>query len=355
MRESTTAYRASEQGLSAGQEKVAAQDLTHLNTLGLVSHAANYLRLHDVAQLPQVTQWQQATSQDVYVLGGGSNLILREQISRPVIHNQLRGIRLVQETEDAYLIEAAGGEVWHDFVAYCIEQGWYGLENLALIPGTVGACPVQNIGAYGVEVMDRIHAVHAWHIAEGREQIFSDQDCAFSYRDSVFKKPAGQGYLITAVQFRLPKQWAPVTTYPDLKNDPSLASEVTPQKIFAAVCRIRQAKLPDPAQIGNAGSFFKNPIVSAEMQASLKETYPALVSYAQPDGSVKLAAGWLIEQCGWKGKSLGPVGMHARQALVLVNHGGASAADVLRLADAVVASVSEKFGVQLEREPVLFE
>ena len=331
------------------------QDLTGLNTLRLVSHAAHYFRLDSERQLPLVTQGRHAAGQDIYVLGGGSNLILRERISRPVVHNQLKGIRLVDETAEAFIIEAAGGENWHDFVAACIGNGWYGLENLALIPGTVGACPVQNIGAYGVEVMDRIESVRAWDIAQGRLRIFSAADCAFSYRDSLFKKPAGQGYLITAVRFRLPKQWKPVTTYPDLKNDPALAQNPTAQQIFDAVCRIRQAKLPDPAQIGNAGSFFKNPIVPAGEQSQLKSDYPLLVSYPQADGSYKLAAGWMIEQCGWKGKSLGPVGMHHRQALVLVNHGGATAADVLVLADAVKASTQEKFGVTLEREPVLFD
>ncbi len=331
------------------------QDLTGLNTLRLVSHAAHYFRLDSEQQLPLVTQGRHAAGHDIYVLGGGSNLVLRERISRPVVHNQLKGIRLLEEAADAFIIEAAGGENWHDFVATCIGNGWYGLENLALIPGTVGACPVQNIGAYGVEVMDRIESVCAWDIEKGQSRLFSAADCAFSYRDSLFKKPAGQGYLITAVRFRLPKRWAPVTTYPDLKNDPALAQSPTAQQIFDAVCRIRQAKLPDPAQIGNAGSFFKNPIVSARKQSQLKSDYPALVSYPQADGSYKLAAGWMIEQCGWKGKSLGPVGMHHRQALVLVNHGGATAADVLALADAVKASTQEKFGVTLEREPVLFD
>src|SRR5690606_32038490 len=319
------------------------------------SHAAHYLRLESEQQLPMVTQWQRTARGAIYVLGGGSNLILRERLSRPVVHNLLKGIRLIEETPEAFIVEAAGGEVWHDFVGTCIGNGWYGLENLALIPGTVGACPVQNIGAYGVEVMDRIDSVYAWDLALGQPRCFTAQECAFSYRDSLFKKPAGQGYLITAVRFRLPRQWAPVTTYPDLKNDPELAQNTTPQKIFDAVCRIRQAKLPDPAKIGNAGSFFKNPIVSAAKQSQLKTDYPALVSYPQADGSYKLAAGWMIEQCGWKGRSLGPVGMHDRQALVLVNHGGATATDVLALAGAVVESVRQKFGVTLEREPVLFD
>jgi UDP-N-acetylmuramate dehydrogenase len=331
------------------------QNLTGLNTLGLVSHAAHYLRLESQEQLPMVTHHRQTAGGQIYVLGGGSNLILCEHLSRPVVHNLLKGIRLIEETPEAFVIEAAGGEVWHDFVGTCIRNGWYGLENLALIPGTVGACPVQNIGAYGVEVMDRIDSVHAWHLAQGQPRCFSAQECEFSYRDSLFKRPAGQGYLITAVRFRLPKQWTPVVSYPDLKNDPELAHNATPQKIFDSVCRIRQAKLPDPAVIGNAGSFFKNPIVSAAKQSQLKTDYPALVSYPQADGSYKLAAGWMIEQCGWKGRSLGPVGMHHRQALVLVNHGGATAQDVLALADAVIASTQQKFDVTLEREPVLFD
>ncbi len=331
------------------------QDLTGLNTLGLVSHAARYFRLDSEQQLPMVTRCAQMAAGKIYMLGGGSNLVLREQVSRPVVHNLLKGIRLIEETADAYLVEAAGGEVWHDFVATCIRNGWYGLENLALIPGTVGACPVQNIGAYGVEVMDRIDSVHTWDLAHGRPRAFSAQECAFSYRDSLFKKPAGQGYLITAVRFRLPRQWKPTISYPDLRSDPELVQNATPQNIFDAVCRIRQAKLPDPAIIGNAGSFFKNPIVSAAQQSQLKTDYPALVSYQQADGSYKLAAGWMIEQCGWKGRTLGPVGMHHRQALVLVNHGGATATDVLALADAVTASVRQKFDVTLEREPVLFD
>ena len=331
------------------------QDLTGLNTLGLVSHAAQYFGLESEQQLPLVTQCAQAAGGRIYILGGGSNLVLREHLSRPVVHNRLLGVGLVHETADAFVVEAAGGEVWHDFVAACIRNGWYGLENLALIPGTVGACPVQNIGAYGVEVMDRIESVQAWDIAQGQSRLFTAQECEFSYRDSVFKKAAGQGYLITSVRFRLPKQWAPVISYPDLKSDSELAQNATPQKIFDAVCRIRQAKLPDPAKIGNAGSFFKNPIVSAAKQSQLKTDYPALVSYPQADGSYKLAAGWMIEQCGWKGRTLGAVGMHHRQALVLVNHGGATATDVLALADAVIASAQQKFDVTLEREPVLFD
>lgn len=331
------------------------QDLTRFNTLGLVSHADQYFRLESEAALPQLSALQAAAGLRFYVLGGGSNLVLRQRLSRPIVHNVLKGIRLLAQTDSDYLVEAAGGEVWHDFVNHCVEQGWFGLENLALIPGTVGASPVQNIGAYGVEVGALIDSVQAWDIGQGSTRIFSREECDFAYRDSIFKKPAGAAYLITAVRFRLPKQWQPVLGYPDLRNDAQLAQAPTARGVFDAVCRIRQAKLPDPAKIGNAGSFFKNPIVTAAKQAALLAGNPGMVSYPQADGGYKLAAGWMIEQCGWKGRSLGPVGMHHRQALVLVNQGGATAVDVLALADAVTASVQARFGVALEREPVLFD
>jgi len=376
-------------------------DLTPFNTLGLRSQAAHYVRIDDPAQLPALSDLA-ARHGRLLVLGGGSNMVLPAQVDGLVAHMGLRGVRLVEQRADAWIVEAAGGEVWHDFVQYCLAQGWDGLENLSLIPGTVGAAPVQNIGAYGVEMDSRFDSLTAWDVTR-RELVHMDRaDCRFAYRDSRFKhEPAGR-WLIVAVRFALPRPWRPVLDYPDLQRHPGLAgieagnsesgtgagtatgsntgvgaatttgsntgvgaatatgsgtrvgpATVTARAIADAVCDIRRAKLPDPARIGNAGSFFKNPIVDAAQRDALAARCPGLVSYPQADGRYKLAAGWLIDQCGWKGKSLGPAGVHERQALVLVNRGGAQAADILALARAIQADVQSRFGVSLEAEPVV--
>jgi UDP-N-acetylmuramate dehydrogenase len=239
-------------------------------------------------------------------------------------------------------------------VSACIARGWDGLENLALIPGTAGAAPVQNIGAYGVELADRFDSLQAWHIPERRLVRMTAADCRFAYRDSVFKHARPDEWLIVSVRLALPRPWRPVLGYPDLQRDAELSkSSPTARAVFDAVCRIRRAKLPDPAAIGNAGSFFKNPLVDARARDELLARFPGLVSYAQPDGRYKLAAGWLIDQCGWKGRSLGPAGVHDRQALVLVNRGGAKAEDVMALAAAIQGDVKARYGVELEPEPVV--
>lgn len=324
------------------------------NTLGLSASAAHAVRLTGAAQLPALSGLL-SQQQDLFVLGGGSNVILPPQIQSLIVLPQLRGIRLLETTDDAWIVEAQAGEPWHDFVAHTLSQGWFGLENLALIPGTVGAGPVQNIGAYGVELDQRLHSVLAWHLAEERLHELSVQDCRFSYRDSLFKQSGAGTWLIVAVRFRLPRAWQPVLDYPDLRRHALLEALAAPsaRQIFDAVCDIRRAKLPDPATLGNAGSFFKNPIVPAAQADRLRQAHPAMPAYPMPDGSVKLAAGWLIEQSGWKGRQLGAVGMHARQALVLVNHGGASFDEVMALEQAVRADVLARFGVTLEREPLV--
>lgn len=324
------------------------------NTLGLPASAAHAVRLTDAAQLPALSGLL-SQQQDLFVLGGGSNVILPPQIQSLIVLPHLRGIRLLEATDDAWIVEAQAGEPWHDFVAHTLSQGWFGLENLALIPGTVGAGPVQNIGAYGVELDQRLHSVLAWHLAEERLHELSVQDCRFSYRDSLFKQSSAGAWLIVAVRFHLPRAWQPVLDYPDLRRHALLEASAAPsaRQIFDAVCDIRRAKLPDPAKLGNAGSFFKNPIVPAAQADSLRQAHPAMPAYPMPDGSVKLAAGWLIEQSGWKGRRLGAVGMHARQALVLVNQGGASFDEVMALEQAVRADVLARFGVTLEREPLV--
>jgi UDP-N-acetylmuramate dehydrogenase len=284
------------------------------------------------------------------ILGGGSNLVPGERVDGTVIQVALKGRALLGEDSDAWYVTAAAGENWHDFVQWTLAQGWPGLENLSLIPGTVGAAPIQNIGAYGVELKDRFHALTALSLHDGHACVFTPEQCAFGYRDSVFKQAEAGKWLIAEVLFRLPKRWQPVLDYGDLRA--RLGGDITPQAVAEAVIATRRSKLPDPAQIGNAGSFFHNPVVTADVADLLKAAHPMLPCYPQADGRVKLAAGWLIEQCGWKGKALGPVGMFAQQALVLVNHGGACAADVHALMQAVQNEVQTRFGVKLMPEPV---
>lgn len=330
------------------------QNLTSFNTLGLASSAQHLLRLDDTVGLSELHELVQEHAR-VIVLGGGSNVVLARSLAGLVLKVETKGIRLLEETSNERVIEAKAGEVWHSFVAHCLAQGWPGLENLALIPGTVGAAPVQNIGAYGVELDQRFHSLVAWDLQAGREVEMGLEDCRFAYRDSLFKHAEPGRWLIMAVRFRLPVAWQPILAYPDLQKQAFLQQAgVQAQQVFDAVCDIRRSKLPDPVVLGNAGSFFKNPVVEAEQYQRLQREHAGLVAYAQPDGRWKLAAGWLIDQAGWKGRREGCVGMHERQALVLVNYGGARADDVLALAEQIKASVQERFGVRLEQEPIIF-
>jgi len=328
-----------------------AQDLTASNTLGLPSVAARYVRVMGLAQLPTLSRLAAAAG-GVWVLGGGSNVVLPTRVDGLVAQLGLTGVRLLADTPDAWIVEAAGGESWHGLVSACLAQGWHGLENLALIPGTVGAAPVQNIGAYGVELRDYLCELSAWDVERGELVTIRGQDCGFAYRDSRFKHEAPGRWVITSVRLRLPRPWQPVLDYPDVRAQVDGLAP-TARQVFDAVCAIRRAKLPDPAVLGNAGSFFKNPLVEAACYHRLRVRAAGLPGHVQPDGRYKLSAGWLIEQCGWKGRRMGSVGMHARQALVLVNHGGATANEVMALAAAVQASVRERYGVQLEPEPVV--
>ncbi|KAF1051850.1 MAG: UDP-N-acetylenolpyruvoylglucosamine reductase [Burkholderia gladioli] len=290
------------------------------------------------------------------VLGGGSNVVFTGDVEALVLINRVRGRARVREDDEAWYVEAGGGENWHEFVAWTLEAGMPGLENLALIPGTVGAAPIQNIGAYGIEMRERFASLKAVELATGEIVEFDAAACAFGYRDSVFKQAARDRFAIVSVCFRLPKQWQPRTNYADVEREFAArgieAGAATPRDVFDAVVAIRRAKLPDPVVLGNAGSFFKNPVIDAAQCAALREREPELVAYAQPDGRAKLAVGWLIDRCGWKGRALGAAAVHDRQALVLVNRGGASGADVLALARAIQADVRARFGVELEAEPV---
>jgi UDP-N-acetylmuramate dehydrogenase len=329
--------------------------LRAFNSFGLPAVAATLVRLRSEADVKRMVDHPEIGRAPKLILGGGSNLVLTRDVAAVVLKVEIPGRRLVAEAPEAVVVEAGAGEDWHDFVAWTLQQGWPGLENLALIPGKVGAAPVQNIGAYGVELADRFESLDGVDLVTGRSVTLSPQQCRFGYRDSVFKHGLAGKTLITRVRFRLPRPWKPVLGYLDLQKRVHDTGNAHPdaQTVFDWVCAIRRAKLPDPQQIGNAGSFFKNPVVSAEQCRDIIGRDPSVVHYPLPDGSAKLAAGWLIEACGWKGKSIGRAGVYERQALVLVNRGGAIGAEVLTLACAIQESVYGRFGIRLEPEPII--
>lgn len=324
--------------------------LTGFNSFGFAACAEHYVEIERLEQLPELEAYLRQQPQPLLLLGGGSNLLLAEQLPGLVARICLKG-RQVSVEGERVLLTLAAGENWHESVEYSVNQGWYGLENLALIPGTVGAAPVQNIGAYGVELCQRLRAVQVFDRERAAFTRLLTAECQFSYRDSLFKSIAPERYIITALELELSTRGSLNLSYGALQQ--ALAeteSPLTPRHVFEAVCRIRRSKLPDPLQLGNAGSYFKNPSVSADHHARLKQDYPDLVSY--PDGErFKLAAGWLIERAGWKGHRQGDVGVHAHQALVLVNYGGATREQVLTLANAIVADIAHRFAVTLEMEP----
>lgn len=294
------------------------------------------------------------------VLGGGSNIVLTRDLQELVLKVEILGRRVVARGDDAVIVEAGGGEEWHGFVTWTLEQGLAGLENLALIPGSVGAAPVQNIGAYGVELRDRFESLDAIDLATGRHFTLDGPACRFGYRDSIFKHDGPDGLaercLITRVRFRLPQPPSPVLGYLDIERKiaETGVTHPTPQQVYDWVCAIRRAKLPDPKRIGNAGSFFKNPVVTPEQCRDIIARDPSVVHYPMADGSFKLAAGWLIDACGWKGKSIGQAGVYEKQALVLVNRGQAIGGEIVTLAKAIQESVYGRFGIRLEPEPVVW-
>jgi UDP-N-acetylmuramate dehydrogenase len=324
------------------------------NTFGFDVRARFACRIEAPGQFAAAARDARAAGLRTLVLGGGSNVVLTRDFDGVVLIVALRGKRTVREDRDAWYVEAAAGENWHEFVDWTVSAGMPGLENLALIPGTVGAAPIQNIGAYGLEMCERFASLRAVDLATGEVIEFDAAACRFGYRDSVFKREGRERFAITSVTFRLPKAWTPRAEYADVARElATRGAAATPRAILDAVVAVRRAKLPDPLVLGNAGSFFKNPIVDAARFETLRAREPRIVSYGQPDGSVKLAAGWLIDQCGWKGRTLGAAAVHERQALVLVNPGGATGADVLALAHAIQDDVRHRFGVELEPEPVV--
>ena len=325
------------------------------NTFSLPAVARTLVRVTSDADVRRVVDHPELGVAPKFVLGGGSNIILTRDMPQIVLKVEVRGVRLVEERTDAWIVEAGAGEPWHELVAHTLAQGWPGLENLALIPGTVGAAPVQNIGAYGVELKDRFESLDAVDLVTGRTSTLWPEICAFGYRDSVFKHSLAGRCVITRVRFRLPKPWPPVLGYLELERKmvETGISAPSAKQVFDWVCAIRRAKLPDPALIGNAGSFFKNPVVTPEQCRDIIGRDPEVVHYPMPDGSVKLAAGWMIDACGWKGKSVGQAGVYEKQALVLVNRGHAIGSEVMTLARAIQESVYGRFGIRLEHEPVV--
>ena len=337
------------------------------NTFGISAKALQLVRVHTEADVQAVLADAVLRDAPKFVLGGGSNIVLTGDVKPLVLKVEIKGMRLVEETDKAWVVEAAAGENWHKLVAWTLDNGWPGLENMALIPGSVGASPVQNIGAYGVELQDRFHSLDAIDLTTGQTFSLDAAQCAFGYRDSVFKHvssgPNGLGLagkaLITRVRFLLRKDWKPVLGYLDLERKMAETGICNPtaQQIFEWVCAIRKAKLPDPAVIGNAGSFFKNPTVTQDQCDDIIAREPKVVHYLLDDGRIKLAAGWLIDACGWKGKTVGNAGVYEKQALVLVNVGGkehpCTGGEVMTLAKAIQTSVYERFGIRLEPEPVV--
>lgn len=320
--------------------------LLTLNTLALDAHCLWLAEVAQVDDLQQLVTKPELTDLPRLVLGGGSNVLFCNDFAGLVVLNRLKGIQLQDEGEH-WLLHVAAGEEWHQLVCHALQQGWYGLENLALIPGTVGAAPVQNIGAYGVELASFCTYVEAFNWQSGQLERIDAADCHFGYRDSIFKHEYQDSHFITAVGLRLPKAWTPVLGYGPLA---ALGDAPTAQAIFDTVCATRRAKLPDPAVLGNAGSFFKNPVVTRALADTLKQQYPHMPCYPAGEGQAKLAAGWLIDQCGLKGFAIGRAAVHQEQALVLVNLGGASAMELIALAAHVRDSVEQKFGVVLEHE-----
>ncbi len=287
-----------------------------------------------------------------HVLGGGSNILLTQPVSGLVLLNRLKGIKQLREDEHAIWLEVQSGEVWHNLVLYALDNNLSGIENLALIPGTVGAAPIQNIGAYGVEACETIESVTGWHWDEQCFITLTNEQCRFGYRDSIFKQELKEKIFITSAIFRLTKQSDFRTSYGAIAQELERMKivDLSARAIADAVMSIRRSKLPDPAVTGNAGSFFKNPVVNISLFRTLQEKYPAIPSYPVSDTTVKIPAGWLIETCGWKGYRKGDTGVHEKQALVLVNYGRAGGSDIRQLSEEIIHSVQERFGITLERE-----
>ena len=324
--------------------------LKALNTFGVNATAKYLSNIRNLQDIEALFEWKEKNDLPNLILGGGSNLLFKKDYEGLVAKIDLQGKDIEGEDDDAVYVSAAGGENWHDFVLWTIEQGFAGLENLSLIPGCVGAAPIQNIGAYGVEIADTFHSLQTVNLENGDIQEFHKALCQFGYRESFFKSQTLDKLLITSVTFRLPKKPSWKIEYSGLKDELE-GLELDAKVISQAVIRQRQSKLPDPAVIGNAGSFFKNPVMSSAQWMGLKTNYDSIPGFTQANGEMKTSAGWLIDQAGWKGFRTGDAGVSDKHALVLVNHGNASGAELWKVAEGIITSVEDKFGVRLEPEP----
>jgi UDP-N-acetylmuramate dehydrogenase len=325
------------------------QNLASMNTFGMKVSAERFAVFRNLNDLSKL---QLKKEKNLFVLGGGSNVLLTKDFSGLVVKNEITGITIEQEDADTVTVKVGAGENWHEFVTYCIQNNWGGIENLSLIPGNVGASPMQNIGAYGVEIKDVFVSLEAYEIATGKLVVFDKEACQFGYRESVFKRALKGKYIITSVTFQLHKKPVIKTSYGAIQSELEKMGVTTPtiKDVSDAVIAIRRSKLPDPKELGNAGSFFKNPVVAREVLAQIQEQYTEVPHYPIDNNHVKIPAGWLIEKAGWKGKRFDNYGVHQYQALVLVNYGGAKGEEILNLSEKIIQDILQKFQIQLERE-----
>ena len=326
-------------------------NLSKLNTFGISARAKFFVEIHSEDELQELFVLSEFKNNQKIFLGGGSNILFTENFNGIVVLNKLKGMEILSEDVESAVIRSMSGEKWHDLVIFTVRRGYWGIENLSLIPGTVGAAPMQNIGAYGAELKNVLENVETFDIATGIKRIFSREECKLGYRDSIFKNELKDKYFISVVTLKLSRTGGKNTSYKALQEhlEKNKIEVKNPKNISDAVIFIRQSKLPDPKVIGNAGSFFKNVFVKKEQLQKLRADYPDM-PYFEEDGVNKIPAGWLIEQCGWKGRRVGNVGVHDKQALVLVNHGGATGTELVKLAKKIIISVKEKFGLELVPE-----
>ena len=326
------------------------QDLKPFNTFGISVKADEFASFKNIEELNSLIRLNR--NKEILILGGGSNVLFTKDFHGLVLRNEIKGFDVVSENADKVIVRSGAGEVWHEFVMKCIDLGLAGLENLSLIPGSVGASPMQNIGAYGVEIKDVFHSLEAYHMQSGEIHTFNREQCEFGYRESVFKRALKGQYVIVSVSFDLSRNALTNTSYGAIESELQKMgiSDPTIKDVSNAVIAIRSSKLPDPKLIGNAGSFFKNPVVDKIISDEILKKYPDMPNYPADGNRRKLAAGWLIEKAGWKGKTIREHGVHKLQALVLVNYGNTSGSEIYDLSSAIIRDIQEKFGVTLERE-----
>lgn len=324
--------------------------LKKFNTFGLDYKADFLISVNSEIEAISVLKKRKSLKEPVFILGGGSNILFTKDFHGTIIHPEIEGFKIIEQKHDYAIVSSGAGEIWDIFVEWTVNKGFGGLENLSMIPGMVGATPIQNIGAYGVEVRDTIAKVRAISLTNGSVIEFNNEKCRFGYRDSIFKGELKGKYLVTNVWYRLMTKPSLNTIYGSLKEETQKLGLVSISTVRQAVINIRTAKLPDPVQTGSAGSFFKNPLVSQSFAQAFRQKYPQAPCYEDPSGYTKIAAGWLIGQCGWKGKRKGDAGVHDNHSLVLVNHGNATGLEILKLSEEIKKSVSDKFGIELERE-----